>query len=189
MEAIPIEDRIESIFALIAQTGTQDYIGEAISQLEHMCQSAQLAEKDGQNEEVILAAFFHDIGHLCEPVTATNDMAGFGHLHHEKAGADYLRTNGFSDKVALLVENHVQAKRYLCGANPNYYERLSKASLETLGFQGGLMTKEEQQTFEQDPLFKLHLKVRAWDELAKEVDVPLPDMEVYKGMVRRHLES
>lgn len=34
-------------------------------------------------------------------------------MNHEKIGADYLRERGFSEQVAVLVESHVTAKRYL----------------------------------------------------------------------------
>ena len=45
----------------------EEYAGEKVSQLEHMVQ-AQLAEQRDFDEEVILAAFLHDIGHICESV-------------------------------------------------------------------------------------------------------------------------
>ena len=62
-EAIKITDEILSLYKMY---GNQDYIGEPVSQIEHMCQCAQLAEKEKYDNEVVLAAFFHDIGHLCE---------------------------------------------------------------------------------------------------------------------------
>mgnify|MGYP003449482420 CR=1 FL=1 len=61
-----IEESVNEIFGLYQKYGDEDYIGEPVSQVEHMCQAAQLAEAEGYPEEVVLAAFFHDIGHLCE---------------------------------------------------------------------------------------------------------------------------
>ena len=54
----------DEIIALYERHGADDYIGEPVSQLEHTGQSAQLAEREGYDEQVILAAFLHDIGHL-----------------------------------------------------------------------------------------------------------------------------
>ncbi|WP_373495109.1 phosphonate degradation HD-domain oxygenase [Aquiflexum sp.] len=176
------EERIEEVFGLYEKFGQIDYIGEPVSQIEHMCQSAQLAEKEGFDEEVILAAFFHDIGHLFALDQDLENMGGYGVMSHEKLGADFLRKLGFPEKIAKLVENHVQAKRYLTFKYPEYYEKLSEASRKTLEYLGGVMTSEEAEAFENDEFFELSLKMRTWDELAKEEKVPLPDLNRYKDL-------
>lgn len=175
------------IMALYEIYGDADYIGEPVSQLEHMCQCAQLAQRQGYNEEVILAAFFHDIGHLCEHITTVQQMDGFGVVDHERMGAEFLRSRGFSENIARLVENHVQAKRYLTFQSPAYYDQLSEASRQTLVFQGGRMTAEEAAAFEKDELFELHIQVRRWDEQAKQEDLPIPDLKIFEEMIIRHL--
>lgn len=177
------------IISLYGEYGSEDYIGEPVSQLEHMCQSAELAEKEGYDEEVILAAFFHDIGHLCEHIMDTKQMDGYGVVDHEKMGADFLRSKGFSETIASLVENHVQAKRYLTYRYPEYYDQLSPASKKTLEFQGGVMTVAEAEAFEADPLFALHIQVRRWDDAAKLTAQPLPSLEKYRVMMLHHLEA
>lgn len=182
-----IGETIEEIFKLYELHGNDDYIGEAISQIEHASQSAQLAEKEDFDDEVILAAFFHDIGHICAKKDPRNDMGGYGMMRHERVGANYLRRRGFSEKIAKLIENHVEAKRYLTFKNPDYYERLSEASKATLEFQGGMMTKEEAEKFENDPLFSLSIKMREWDETAKEENVPLIDLEKLKDLCKKVL--
>ncbi|WP_194976226.1 phosphonate degradation HD-domain oxygenase [Aquiflexum lacus] len=175
-------ERVGEVFGLYEKFGQADYIGEPVSQIEHMCQSAQLAEKEGFDEEVILAAFFHDIGHLFAMDQDLENMGGYGVMSHEKLGADFLRRLGFPEKVDKLVENHVQAKRYLTYKYPEYFEKLSEASRKTFAYQGGVMTAEEAEVFENDELFELSLKMRTWDELAKEEKVPLPDLDRYKKM-------
>ena len=150
-----IETSVNEVFDLYVQYGSDDYIGEAISQIEHASQGAQLAEKAGHDDEVILAAFFHDIGHICVKTNEENDMGGYGVKSHEKVGADFLRERGFSEKIAKLVESHVQAKRFLTFKNPDYYARLSEASKKTLEFQGGPMDAAEADVFENDPLYQL----------------------------------
>jgi phosphonate degradation associated HDIG domain protein len=181
-----IKARIAEIFGLYDRYGDADYIGEPVSQLEHMVQSAQLAQGAGFPEEVILAAFFHDIGHLCAG-SVQAEMSGYGVMRHEQIGAAYLRERGFSENVARLVEYHVQAKRFLTGRYPAYYGKLSDASKKTLEYQGGPMTAEEAEAFEANPLFTLSIRMREWDEQAKEENVPVPDLAFLRNMAHEHL--
>lgn len=170
---------MDAVFALYQQHGDADYIGEPVSQLEHMSQAAQLALAEGFEDEVVLAAFFHDIGHICGG--AEGDMDGFGAVSHERVGAEYLRRCGFGERMARLVEYHVEAKRYLTLRQPGYYQRLSEASRRTLVFQGGVMSEAEADAFEQDPLCAVSLRMRVWDEEAKLSEVPVMDLEVLKA--------
>ena len=181
------EQAIAQVFGLYEQHGTADHIGEPVSQIEHMSQAAQLAMAEGFDDEVVLAAFFHDIGHLCGQGAA--DMGGYGVVSHERLGADYLRRAGFSERLAKLVEYHVQAKRYLTFSQPDYYARLSEASRRTLGYQGGAMSVEEARAFEQDPLCAISLRMRDWDEQAKETQVPVLDLDVLKAKARQLLAA
>lgn len=174
------------VFGLYEKYGAADYIGEPVSQLEHMCQAALLAEAAGCSEEVILAAFFHDIGHLCE-IDGKTSMQGYGVQDHEQWGSQYLLRCGFSDTVAKLVGSHVAAKRYLTYKHPAYYEQLSTASKQTLAFQGGPMSDAEAAAFEADPLFADMVRLRTWDDLAKETGQPLPDLSRFKAMALKHL--
>ncbi|HEY9006320.1 HD domain-containing protein [Ohtaekwangia sp.] len=169
-------ETIREVFDLYEKYGDADYIGEPVSQLEHMSQAAQLALQEGYDDEVVLAAFFHDIGHICVMVNEENNMGGYGVKSHEKIGGDYLRAKGFPERIAKLVENHVQAKRYLTYKYPEYYEQLSEASRKTLEFQGGVMTLQEAAVFESDPLFEISIRMRKWDELAKEMHIPIIDL-------------
>lgn len=181
------EQVIVEVFALYERFGDSDYIGEPVSQIEHMSQAAELAMAEGFDDEVVLAAFFHDIGHIC--VENAENMGGFGVVSHERLGADYLRRAGFSERMARLVEYHVQAKRYLTLKEPGYYERLSEASRRTLEYQGGVMTESEAEAFEQDPLCAVSLRMRQWDEQAKEMAVPVIDLEVLKRKAAKVLSG
>jgi len=178
---------VEEIFYLYDQYGKADYIGEPVSQIEHMCQAAQLAEAEGYDEEVVLAAFFHDIGHLCEHIFPAQSMDGYGTVDHEGLGGKYLREKGFSEKIAKLVESHVAAKRYLTFKHPDYYNKLSEASKMTLSQQGGVMDESEAKRFEEDHLHSLFIKIREWDDKAKIEHIPLPPLEIYRQMAFQHL--
>ena len=182
-----ITEITHELFDLYTRFGASDYIGEPVSQLEHMIQAAMIAEEEEADEEMILAAFLHDIGHLFEFIQPVASMSGVGVVDHEKLAEDYLLEKGFSLRVSKLVKSHVDAKRYLTFRYPEYFLQLSDASKETLKHQGGVMTAEEATEFEQDPLFKDYLRMRNWDDRAKIQNMPLKDIQYYKEMVVRHL--
>ncbi len=198
----------DEIFGLYKNYGGAEYAGEKVSQLEHMVQAAQLAEQQGFDEEVILAAFLHDIGHISEAAKEENEkfsghgagrtnghpadhhrMGGFGIKDHEELGAEFLQKRGFSKKIVRLVESHVEAKRYLTIKDPGYYAQLSEASKRTLEYQGGPMTEDEAAAFESYPLFDLIIHMRKWDEQAKIEHKPLPDLAHYRQMMIHHLSQ
>jgi len=181
------EQAADEVLSLYQRFGGEDYIGEPVSQIEHMCQCAQLAADGGFDNELILAAFFHDIGHLLEHVMPAGQMDGFGVVDHEKLGAEYLLQKGFSEKIGKLVASHVQAKRYLTFKYPEYFDQLSVASKRTFEFQGGVMSKEEALWFEADELHPLYIQLRKWDEAAKTEHVPLPSLAYYRNMMVQHL--
>lgn len=175
-----------SIIELYRKKGNHEY-GEKVTMIQHMVQSARLAAAEGYEEEVVLAAFLHDIGHFFDDQA---QMGGYGTEHHDKIGAEYLRDNGFSEKLVALVEGHVTAKRYLTFAQPQYYNQLSEASKATLAYQGGLMTEQEAKAFEATPYFELCIKMRYWDDGGKTQESIGKDILVfYEAMIIRHLEG
>ena len=185
-QAIAIADEIIELYRV---HGNEEYSGEKVTQLEHMVQAAQLAQQQGYDEEVVLAAFLHDIGHICVDSGLENNMDGFGIKDHEEVGADFLKQKGFSKKVIRLVESHVEAKRYLTRRDPDYYEQLSEASKKTLEFQGGRMSEEEADAFEKYPLFNLIIGMRRWDEAAKVTGLPAPELEFFRRLIIGHLTA
>jgi len=183
MSAISTANEIIEIFTI---HGGAEYAGEKVSQLEHMYQAAQLAETQGYDDEVILAAFLHDIGHL---YSAEKQMDGFGTVDHEEVGASYLLTKGFSERLVRLVQSHVEAKRYLTWKRPDYYAQLSEASKKTLEYQGGRMDAAEAKAFEEDPMFDLMVQMRLWDDEAKIQNLPVGNLESIKEKIIKHLEA
>ena len=175
------------VFMLYELHGNDDYIGEPVSQLEHMLQAALLAEEEGYDEEVILAALFHDIGHLVVAIQPLEKMDGVGIVDHERIGADFLTQKGFSHRLCRLVQSHVAAKRYLTFKYHDYYNKLSAASKQTLVLQGGRMIEAESDLFELEPDHKLILRMREWDDKAKQKSMALPPLHKYQQMAVRHL--
>jgi phosphonate degradation associated HDIG domain protein len=179
----------DEIITLYNAHGHAEYAGEKVSQLEHMAQSAQLAAAQEMDDTFVLAAFLHDIGHICVAAQHNNTMGDYGITDHEAAGADYLRQRGFSETLITLVGSHVAAKRYLTCRHPDYYAQLSEASKQTLEHQGGRMSETEATAFEQQPLFSAVIALRRIDEQAKVQHQPLPPLEPFRQMIIAHLSQ
>jgi 2-amino-1-hydroxyethylphosphonate dioxygenase (glycine-forming) len=176
-------DTAAEVVRLYKQHGGGEYAGEAVTQLEHACQCAVMARQEGCDDEMVLAAFLHDIGHICVAAYQVRSMDGYGVMNHEKIGAAWLRNRKFSERLITLVSAHVSAKRYLVSAGGNYYEELSEASKKTLEFQGGPMTAAEAAEFEQHPLFEDMLRMRRFDEAAKITGQPLPAWDFINQLI------
>jgi phosphonate degradation associated HDIG domain protein len=183
-----VESAVDRIFALLERAAHADYVGERVSQLAHALQAAHLAERAGAPDHEVFAALLHDIGHVCA-AEGSASMGGHGVAHHEDVGADYLAELGLGRDVTELVRGHVAAKRYLVSARPEYRARLSDASRITLEHQGGAMTSAECEAFASAPGFEAVLRVRAWDEAAKELGAEVPGLEHYRVRLERRLRA
>lgn len=92
------------------------YQGFAISQLEHMLQSATRAYKDNANDEIVFALLCHDAG------------KAFSVLNHDEAIAAMLKP--YISKHTYFILKHHQAFQ-----GKFYYDKLGKDSKEYLEFQ------------------------------------------------------
>ena len=188
-QQITVEQTTADIMNLFAQYGNNDYDGEPVTQTSHMVQCAMLAMEADADQELILGAFLHDIGHLLGHRQASGDMGGFGSVNHEGIGAKYLRSKGFGERICAVVEGHVPAKRYLVATDENYAAKLSPASRETLHWQGGPMDEEEAAAFKQHPYFSEIIQVRLWDESAKDYNAVLLPMSMFKNFIEESLSQ
>ena len=125
-------------------------------------------------ENVIIAAFLHDIGHLIgmsnKEFEMIDDQGNLGIQNHEIVGSQWLKSKGFNHFICSLVKNHVNAKRYLCTIDEKYRNKLSDASLRTLQLQGGIMDSNELKQFRLQPFPELCIKIRLYDDKAKEIN-------------------
>lgn len=179
-----IDQIIDDVFSLYELYGDTAYHGEPVSWREHMSQAAQLAMRDGWDNEVILAAFFHDIGHLCMLQHGDDPVEDHG---CEQIGADYLREKGFPEKIAKLVEDHANAKRYLLYRYPQYYPDHNHQNHTMPWFSDGRMNEMEAFLFENDPLFEISIALCQWDELAKETNIPVMTIGMLKRKAKKVL--
>lgn len=182
---------------LLNDKGQGDYIGEPISQLAHSLQAAHLARSSNAADETVVAALLHDIGQFL-PASEVRRLAGevksmksrdstssdtVGRVGHEMIGQRYLLSLGLSDKVAMLVRSHVEAKRYLCATDSAYYDTLSDASKKSLMFQGGPMAGTELAEWAANPLCDEMCQMRKWDDGAKVVGLEVAPAEAYRALV------
>lgn len=181
----PIPDQVVAeVRDLFSRHGGENY-GEDVTQLEHAVQVGLLAEAANEPDEVVVAAFLHDIGHICAP--DAGQIGIFGRHCHDTNGGEWARSRGFPETVARLIENHVAAKRYLTATDGAYAERLSHASRTTLAHQGGPMDAAEIAAFERDDLLPLHVRLRHWDEAGKDDTADLRDLDRFLARIRRLL--
>jgi len=157
---------------LFASEGAAGYLGEAVTQSVHMLQAAALAERADAPAALVAAALLHDVGHFTGTVTGRDLMQGTDNRHGEQ-GANWL-AQWFGPEVTEPVRLHVDAKRYLCAVEPGYFERLSPASVYTLGVQGGPMTAGDVADFAAGPFAQDACRVRRFDDQAKDPQARTP---------------
>ena len=177
----------DEVVKLFTTRGDAAYFGEPVSQKEHALQAAYLAALEHAPESLVAAALLHDVGHLVHGLP--EDIADHGvDARHEAAGEAWL-ARYFGPEVTEPVRLHVDAKRYLCRADPEYLSRLSPASVESLALQGGPLSEAEARRFEEQRYFREAVRLRRWDDRAKIPGLDLPGLESYReaveGTVRR----
>jgi phosphonate degradation associated HDIG domain protein len=176
---------VDRILTLLREKGQGAYFGEAVTEMEHALQCANLAEQSGADAELIAAALLHDVGHLLHGLP--EDIAEKGlDGRHELGGAAWLKPH-FGPAVVGPVRLHVSAKRYLCAVEPAYLASLSEASRRSLHLQGGPMSVEEVHRFEREPAFRSAVAVRRWDDAAKVPGLAVPGLEHYRAYLQSAL--
>ena len=172
-----MDNRIDAILALFREHGHSAYGHEAVDQLQHALQTATLARRAGATPELVAAALLHDVGHLLHDLPDHAPDEGVDDLH-ERLGAEYA-SRWFRPEVAEPVRLHVEAKRYLCTVEPGYLGQLSEPSVTSLYLQGGLMTDQEIRAFEALPFHQDAVRLRRWDDLAKDPEMKTEALEAF----------
>jgi phosphonate degradation associated HDIG domain protein len=180
-DAVTKDDVVPFIIGLFNRMGDRDYIGEAISQAEHGIQCAVMADQLANKPSLTAAALLHDIGHFLHDFS--EDCAEDGiDARHEDFGADFL-ARFFPPEVVEPVRMHVDAKRYLCAVEPDYFDGLSPASVRSLELQGGPMKGAELDAFAANPHREDAVTLRRCDEGAKVQGLAIPAIEDYRGLL------
>lgn len=174
------DDAISEIFALFERFGGLGY-GEHVSQLSHMLQSAHFAREAGEGDAMIAAALLHDVGQF---INDAGEAAGRNGVdaRHEVLGAAYL-ARAFPPEITEAVRLHVDAKRYLCVAEPGYEDSLSAASKLSLKLQGGPFTADEAAAFREQPYAEEAIRLRRYDDLGKQPDLAVMPLGDYRRLL------
>jgi phosphonate degradation associated HDIG domain protein len=175
---------IDEIFALYARRGGASY-GEGVTQSEHALQAACLAEQEGAPAELVAAALLHDIGHLLHDLPEDIAEQGIDTAHESLASA--WLSQHFGPAVTEPVRLHVAAKRYLCAIEPGYFDTLSAASILSLELQGGPMSAEEAGAFARSGHSAEAVRLRRWDEAAKQAGLATPDFAYFGAALQQAL--
>lgn len=181
------EDVVDQLAMLFAEQGESEYLGEPVTQAEHMLQAAAYAEASGAPNPLIAAALLHDVGHFIGEISGHELMSGTDN-RHSHTGADWLAA-WFPETVTEPIRMHVAAKRYLCAVEPGYFDLLSDASVYTLRVQGGPMSGEEIADFARGGYADDAVALRRWDEAAKVPNAHVPDFDHYRPLLQRLIEA
>ncbi len=172
---------------IFLRRGSESYLGESVTMSQHMLQAAQIAEQEGESTSVIVAALLHDIGHYTGEFPEDYIEQGMDN-RHQLAGAAVLEKFFHAD-VVEPVRWHVETKRYLCAVDDGYFACLSGASVETLKLQGGPFDSDQIAEFEQNPYLDTIIRVRKYDDAAKDPLKMTPPIEHYLPMIQGLLDS
>jgi gamma-butyrobetaine dioxygenase len=180
--AVQTVNDLDDLLALYETRGHEPY-GEALTQTQHALQCAALARSAEASDALVIAALFHDVGHLVADLQNGSVFTLAEHDDdHELIGARVLAPL-FGPSVALPVSLHVTAKRWRCAREPDYYDHLSAASKMTLVAQGGPLDEVQCRRFEAHPGFHAALELRTWDDLGKVEGLNVGTLRDYSDLV------
>jgi phosphonate degradation associated HDIG domain protein len=173
MHALP--ERLADIRELFLARGHLQYTGEPVSHLEHALQCAAQADREGAGDALISAALLHDLGHLLHELGETPSARGVDDVHEYRV-VPFLR-GLFPNAVIDAIQRHVSAKRYLCATRPDDLAQLSDDSKRSLTLQGGVFSPEQANAFLDEPGAHDAIRLRVWDDLAKQPGLSTPDLD------------
>ena len=177
---------VDRVIDVLESGGASLYFGEAVTQLEHALQTAALADHASASDALVVAALLHDIGHLVHGLD--EHIADHGSdAHHEDVGHLWL-SDYFGPAVTEPIRLHVAAKRFLCATDAAYTASLSAASLASLALQGGPMSPNEVDAFNDVPWARAATVLRLWDDKAKVPGLTVPPLDHYQSRIHKLME-
>ncbi len=92
-----VQDFMDVLLAIFAMPGTRGYRGSRVTMLEHMLQTAVLAERAQASDELVTAALLHDTGQFGTDFPVDHVSGRHAEMldqridrHHEEVGAQFL---------------------------------------------------------------------------------------------------
>lgn len=172
---------LDDLFALYAGDRATAMYDEIVTEREHALQAAALAEAAGADDATVAAALLHDVGRLLGGDPAVDGFVATDRAH-DRVGQHYL-ARWFGPDVTGPVGLHVEAKRYLCGTEPEYLGLLSPVSIRSLAVQGGPMAPDEIEAFRSQPGWESGVALRRWDDRAKSEEPAVKAVGDYRPLL------
>jgi predicted HD phosphohydrolase len=148
---------------------------EPVHELAHALLAGHHALESGADPGLVVAALFHDVAHspLVGPM--------YPGVPHEVAGEEWLRER-FGERVGWLAGSHVAAKLYLLETEPGYRDRLTGESSSS----ADLQAENLEQAFDRrdHAWWPDAVRLRRWDDLAKDPSAHLPNPLELLGVAR-----
>jgi predicted HD phosphohydrolase len=170
----PIAD-VDSLLGVL-ESGAGATDDEDLDLLAHGLQCAALLAGVAPDDEGLqVAGLVHDVGTVLWPGRPRT---------HARAGAMAV-ADLLGERVAWLVGQHDQAKRYLVTVDGDYASRLSPGSVHTLEVQGGRLEDAERTRLDAEPWLDAVLTLRRADDDAKVPGRDVPPLSHWRPVVER----
>ena len=170
---------VDHLRDLVEQGASVTY-GEHVDMRAHALQAARAVENYGDvaDDDLVIAALLHDVGHLLAPA------GDHGFADHAGVGAAHLGP-WLPATVTEPIRLHVAAKRHLVATEEGFRDTLSEASLITLEQQGGPMGADESSAFLDETHAERAMRLRRADDLGKQAGVDAGTVEDRRALLER----
>ena len=170
----PLRQELLDIFVGRA---TRRYGLSEINQLQHALQSAALAEADGAPPATVLASLLHDVGHMIHRLGEIPPAAASTTCTRSWAPTGWPSASvprSASRSACMSPPSAISAP-----SSPDYFGKLAPDSVRSLELQGGLMSADEVEAFRANPLHAEAVRLRRFDEAAKDPRATTPDFDYF----------
>ena len=137
--------------------------GERVTMRAHSLQTARVVQDAGEDDDLVVAALLHDVGHLM------GEAGEWGLPDHAEVAARWLGP-WLPATIVDPIRLHVQAKRHLVVVDECYAAALSEASTVTLAQQGGPFDDAGSAAFLAEPHAERAMRLRRADDDGKVAD-------------------
>ena len=158
------------LYELIEQRGETLYGGEAVTQLQHALQCAQLAEDEGAPPALITAALLHNAA--VSPAGNADETRKSANDGQVEGTAEAFLSQWFGPDVREPLRLNTQARRYLSAVETGYLDGLPSASHYTLMHAGGPMSAVETTAFEAESYAADALRLLRWQDRCARANAP-----------------
>lgn len=174
---------LQSLHVLISlwqEQSAQHHFDSDLSLCRHSLQCARLAEVERASEAMIVAALFHEVGHLA-PLSSKGAM-----VDHGAVGATVLAP-WLLPLVTEPIRLQWPAIRYLCTVDPAYWASMSPGLRQACEEQGGTLAPNQVARFESTRFAPQAVQLCRWHQRARNLPESVPDLDRYTVILARQV--